>query len=361
MDRWLINEAQAMASGVDQALENFDTQKGGRLIAEFIDDLSNWYVRRTRRRFWDGDPSALATLHEAVEIVTLCMAPFTPFITERVWQDLFRETDSTAPESVHLAQWPRVEEVNSQLRDEMRIARRVTELGRAARAASSVKTRQPLSRALISAPGWENLDPHLVNEVAQELNVRDLMPLSQADGHLVDINVKPNFRTLGQRYGKQTPLVAEALVSMDPEFLVENTRLHGSTKLDVADLDSPAVIHLEDLVITESPKEGWAVASESGESVALDLEVTHELALAGLSRELIRSIQEARKTAGLDISDRVALIWSSVDPLMVETWESHGDEIAREVLATTILNSPELSAGIEVPHELNVQISLEKA
>jgi isoleucyl-tRNA synthetase len=361
MDRWLINEAHAMASGVDQALENFDTQKGGRLLAEFIDDLSNWYVRRTRRRFWDGDPAALATLHEAVYIVTLCMAPFTPFITERVWQDLFRETDPSAPESVHLAQWPLVEEVNTQLRTDMRLARRVTELGRAARSASSVKTRQPLSRALISAPGWENLDPHLMNEVAQELNVRHLMPLSQTDGHLVDISVKPNFRALGQRFGKQTPAVAQAIGAMDPESLVESIRSHGNIEINVEDVESPALIQREDLVITESPKEGWAVASESGESVALDLEVTHDLALAGLSRELIRSIQEARKTAGLDISDRITLTWLSDDPLMVETWAVHGSEIAHEVLATSVHCATEVPTGIEVSHDLNVQIFLAKA
>ena len=367
MDRWLINEAHAMASGVDQALESFDTQKGGRLIAEFIDDLSNWYVRRTRRRFWDGDPAALATLHEAVYMVTLCMAPFTPFITERVWQDLFRETDPKAPDSVHLAQWPVAAPVNNELRENMKLARRVTELGRAARSASSVKTRQPLSRALISAPGWESLDSHLIDEVAQELNVRELLPLSQADGHLVDISIKPNFRTLGQRFGKQTPLVADAVVALDPEIVVETIRLHGSMTLEINGLEingleNPPVISLDDLVVTESPKDGWAVASEAGESFALDLEVTHELALAGLSRELIRSIQEARKNAGLDISDRISLQWESKDPHIIQTWESHGAEIAHEVLATEVIRSADFEGGtgVQVANEMNIMMTLEK-
>ncbi len=167
----MLSEGARVARDVDDALDNFDTQRGGRILAEYIDDLSNWYVRRSRRRFWDGDESALATLHEALRIVTLCLAPYTPFIAERVWQDLFRATDDQAPISVHLASWPSLENatINDDLRDNMALVRRVVELGRAARATSSVKTRQPLSRALVSAPGWAQLPDELVAEVADEL------------------------------------------------------------------------------------------------------------------------------------------------------------------------------------------------
>lgn len=359
MDRWLINEAHALSSEVDHALETFDTQKGGRLIAEFIDNLSNWYVRRTRRRFWEGDPAALATLHEAVHVVTLCMAPFTPFITERVWQDLFRSTDTSAPESVHLASWPAPAPVDNTLRQHMDLARRITELGRSARAASSVKTRQPLGRALISAPGWDELDATLIDEVAQELNVRELLTLSTTDGHLVDISIKPNFRALGQRYGKQTPLIAEFLATQDPELLVDALRGQGSVTLDVPGFETAPVITADDLVITESPKEGWAVASEAGESVALDLEVTHELALAGIARELIRSIQEGRKNAGLDISDRIHLWWNSSDSDVIETWETHGDDIAAEVLAREVSREQVPGTATAISSELGVNLGLQ--
>lgn len=358
MDRWLINEAHALSIAVDQALEVFDTQKGGRLIAEFIDNLSNWYVRRTRRRFWEGDPAALATLHEAVRTVTLCMAPFTPFITERVWQDLFRETDSQATTSVHLAPWPVAQSVDHELRTHMDLARRITELGRSARAMSSVKTRQPLGRALISAPGWEDLDSSLVAEVAQELNVRNLMTLSNNDEHLVDITIKPNFRSLGQRFGKQTPELASALSALDPESVVAEIRANGSYTLNLPSISPEPVIYLEDLVVTETPREGWAVASESGESVALDLEVTHELALAGLAREIIRSLQEGRKNAGFDISDRISLWWSSSDPMIVETWKVHGAEIASEVLALEVSTNPSPASAIEVSSDLDAQFAI---
>jgi isoleucyl-tRNA synthetase len=358
MDRWLLNEAHALSIAVDQSLENFDTQKGGRLIAEFIDNLSNWYVRRTRRRFWDGDPAALATLHEAVRIVTLCMAPFTPFITERVWQDLFRSSDPAAPESVHLGQWPAAVPVDNELHDQMELARRITELGRSARATSSIKTRQPLGRALISATGWQELDASLIAEVAQELNVRELLTLSHADGHLVEISVKPNFRSLGQRYGKQTPQLAAAITQRDSEALVSELRASGSASIVVAGFESDPVITLEDLVITETPKEGWAVASESGESVALDLEITHELSLAGLSREIIRSLQEGRKNAGLDISDRITVWWISENPLIQETWAVHGVEIAAEVLATEVNNGDGSDDAFTVVTDLEATMSI---
>lgn len=359
MDRWLINQTHSLARGVDEALENFDTQRGGRLIAEFIDDLSNWYVRRTRRRFWDGDPAALATLHEAIKTVTLCMAPFTPFITERVWQDLFRETEPGAPESVHLASWPVAATVDSSLQDQMSLARRVTELGRSARATSAVKTRQPLGRALISAPGWASLNQELVTEVALELNVGELLTLGDSESDLVEVSLKPNFRSLGQRFGKDTPAVASAISTMDPAKVVSEIRNSGSISIDVPQLEITTLIGADDIIVTETPKEGWAVATEGGESVALDLAITHELTLAGLARELVRSVQEARKNAGLDISDRISLWWHSDDPLVTECMSTHGKEIATEVLATELINAPAPenahSAAVDIPVSLGLE------
>ena len=363
MDRWLLNEAHAMAQGVDQALENFDTQKGGRLLAEFIDNLSNWYVRRTRRRFWDGDPAALATLHEAVRIVTLCMAPFTPFITERVWQDIFRETEKSAPNSVHLAMWPDPMTVDSKLRQDMEIARRVTELGRSARAMSSVKTRQPLGRALISAPGWDHLDPELVTEVAEELNVRELLALSSSDSELVEVSLKPNFRTLGQRYGKQTPLVAGTISAQDHASLAAQLRANETISLTVEGLDQDqgiALITLADVVITETPKEGWAVASEAGDSVALDLEITPELARAGLARDIVRAVQEARKNAGFDISDRITLWWDSTESVFIETMSTHETDIAHEVLALEVTHGTGPADSFNVDNDLGASMKIAK-
>src|SRR3954454_8825485 len=221
LDRWALSEAHRLAVGVTEALEAFDTQRAGALIATYVDDLSNWYVRRSRRRFWDGDPAALATLHECLYVVTLLLAPLVPFITERVWQDLFRSTSDQLPESVHLAAWPRVDGalVDDDLSAGVALARRLVELGRPAGADAKVRTRQPLSRALVGTSAWSRLSDELRAEVAQELNVGAVEPLSAAGDHLVEYSAKGNFRALGRRFGKQTPRVAEAIASADAACL----------------------------------------------------------------------------------------------------------------------------------------------
>jgi len=334
LDRWVLSEAHRLAREVDAALEVFDTQRAGRLISAFVDDLSNWYVRRTRRRFWDGDPAALATLDEALRIVTLVMAPFTPFVTERVWQDMVRSVNPDAPPSVHLAAWPTVDEtvIDDTLAAQVALVRRVVELGRAARAASSVRTRQPLARALVSAPGWSGLPAELVAEVASELNVLDMASLSASEGDLVDVTAKANFRSLGKRYGKQVQEIAAAIAATDAAALAAGLRA-GNAQVTVAGIGAVDLAE-DDVVITETPREGWSVASGEGETVALDLELTDELRRLGVAREAVRLIQESRKSAGLEISDRIALRWQASDPMVAEAMREHGELIAGEVLAS---------------------------
>lgn len=340
MDRWLLSEAHRLARDVDAALEQFDTQRAGRLISAFVDDMSNWYVRRTRRRFWDGDPAALATLDEALRIVTLTMAPFTPFVTERVWQDMVRPGHPDAAPSVHLAAWPSVDPtiIDDQLGEQVALVRRIVELGRAARAASSVRTRQPLARALVSAPGWPALPADLVAEVASELNVVDMSSLSASEGNLVDVTAKANFRALGKRFGKQTPTVAEAIAAADAASLSAALR-DGDAMVDVPGMGAVS-ISSDDVIVIETPREGWSVASGEGETVALDLHLTPELRRLGTAREAIRLIQEARKNAGLDISDRIDLTWSSTDDAVAQALRDHGDQIAGEVLAISFAEGP---------------------
>ena len=355
IDRWVISEANQLARDVDLALEAFDTQRAGRLLSTFIDNLSNWYVRRSRRRFWDGDPAALATLHEALRTATLCLAPFTPFITERVWQDLFRSTDPSAPKSVHLATWPEVsaEAIDEQLGTDMALVRRIVELGRAARASSGVRTRQPLGRALVSATGWSELSAQLREQICEELNISTLESLDDGGAGLVDTSVKANFRSLGQRFGKQTPAVADAIAASDPAALLAEVRANGSTTLTVSELGDVSIAE-GDVVITETPREGWAVAADAGESIALDLTITDDLRRAGLAREIVRAIQEARKNSGLDVADRISVYWSSADEDVLATMSEHGEMIGAEVLAPNMVqvgaNWPETANYfVEVP------------
>ncbi|MGE3812546.1 MAG: isoleucine--tRNA ligase [Candidatus Nanopelagicales bacterium] len=336
LDRWALSEAHRLARDVDAALEAYDTQRAGRLLSAYVDDLSNWYVRRSRRRFWAGDPSALATLHECLYVVTLLMAPFTPFVTERVWQDLFAATSDELPDSVHLAAWPEVDGslVDDDLAAGMAAVRRLVELGRAARATSGVRTRQPLGRALVAAPGWDRLSDDLKAEVADELNVGTLVPLGDTEGHLVDVSVKANFRALGKRFGKGTPPVAQAIADADAAALVAALRAGTASVL----VDGETVALTEDeVVVTETPVEGWAVASDGGETVALDLEVTPELRRSGLARESVRLVQDARKSSGFAVSDRIALWWTASDADLAEALREHGAAVADEVLATSFV------------------------
>lgn len=362
IDRWVLSEAQRLAAGVDAALDVFDTQRAGRLLSTFIDDLSNWYVRRSRRRFWEGDPAALATLHEALRIATLCLAPFTPFITERVWQDLVRTTDPEAPTSVHLASWPEPvpDLIDVELGERMDLVRRLVELGRAARSSSGVRTRQPLGRALISGAGWATLPDDLREQVAEELNVGSLESLGDDSAGLVDVSVKANFRSLGKRFGKQTPLVAAAIGAADPVALVTTLRSGSPLVVEAGELGSVSIGD-DDVVVTETPREGWAVASDAGESVALDLHIDDALRLAGLAREIVRTLQEGRKNAGLEVSDRISVRWASDDPDLRAALADHGQLISSEVLAVTMVEGPAEHGDAVVETDLPISLALARA
>ncbi len=338
LDRWALAEASRLAAEVTAALDAFDTQRAGRLLAAFIDDLSNWYVRRSRRRFWDGDPAALHTLHECLRTVTLLMAPFTPFVTERVWQDLF----ATGPaDSVHLQDWPddSAALADPELAEQVALIRRLVELGRGARAEGRVRTRQPLGRALVSAPGWDRMPAELRDQLADELNVMSVVSLAggtddATTDELVHVSVKANFRSLGRRFGKGTQPVAAAISAADPVQLTAALRGTGSATVDVA--GAPETIGLDDVVITETPREGWAVATDAGETLALDLQLTPELIRRGLAREVVRLVQEGRKSAGLEVSDRIRL-WLSADSAeLAAALDEHSADIASEVLAVSI-------------------------
>ena len=337
LDRWALSEVYRLAREVDAALESFDTTRAGRLLTQYVDDLSNWYVRRSRRRFWAGDPAALATLHECLYVLTLLLAPFTPFITDAVWEWVFQPSSDQLPDSVHLARWPSVDSalVDDELAEQVALVRRLVEAGRAARASSGVRTRQPLSRALVSASGaagWASLPAELREQVAEELNVLSVDTLA-GDTELVDVTVKPNFRVLGKRFGARTKAVAAAIATADPVALAAAVRAGGPAEVVVD--GQPVSLSAEELLLTETPRTGWSVATEAGETVALDLTVTPELRRAGLAREVVRLVQEARKSAGLDISDRIQLSWTASGEI-AETLAEHGAGIAAEVLASSL-------------------------
>jgi isoleucyl-tRNA synthetase len=334
LERWALSELHRVTAEVGAALDDFDSARAGRALTAYIDDLSNWYVRRSRRRFWDGDPAALSTLHECLEVLTRLLAPFVPFLTEEVHERLIRDADPTVADSVHLRSWPEVDEslLDPQLAEQMALVRRLVELGRAARADASVKTRQPLARALVSAPGWSRLPDALREHVAEELNVRALDALDAA-GDLVDVTAKANYRALGKRFGQRTPDVAAAIAAADPAMLAAALRTGGTATVDVG--GEQVAIGPDDVVVSETPRAGWAVAAAGGETVALDLELTDDLRRAGAVREVIRLVQEARKAQGFDVSDRIELWWVAGDDTSTALAEGEST-LASEVLAVSV-------------------------
>jgi isoleucyl-tRNA synthetase len=276
-----------------------------------------------------------------------------PFIAEQTWQELIRVANPHVEISVHLTDFPvaNTSLINAELNKQVAMTRRVVELGRSARAESGVKIRQPLQRALISAQGWSTLPEEMKEQISDELNVLDLADIADADGDLVDVSIKANFKSLGAKYGKSVQEVAKLISAADAVWLVKTLRSQPSTK--IGDYE----ITLEDLVVTEVPKSGWMVASHDGESVALDLELTPELIASGNIREVIRAIQERRKSDGFDISDRITIKWNALDE-HITTIDSGAARISDEVLALSMERDASLAVS---DGELGLVFTLTKA
>ena len=289
--------------------------------------------------------------------LTLLLAPIVPFITENVWQELLRPVESSLPESVHLADFPvaKVSHIDSVLSSQVAQTRRIVELGRAARAESSLKIRQPLGRALIAAAGWNLLPKAMKDQIAEELNVVNIEDISQAHGDLVDVSVKANFRSLGGKYGAVVQEISTAIAEFQAAALVKEIRSNGSVSISTS--NGPCTISLEDLVITEQPKSGWTVASHDGESVALDLTLTPDLIASGQVREVIRFLQEARKMQGFEISDRILIDYN----LNADALSAIADAmkyIQNEVLALQMTHDSTLPLG---ENDLGLSAKLQKA
>ena len=361
LDRWIISELNTLTAGVDAAYAAYDSQDAGRLIAQFIDDLSNWYVRRSRRRFWDGDVAALNTLYRALKQLTLLMAPMVPFVTEHVWQELIRVAEPTEKLSVHLADFPVSipSEIDRPLSESVQLSRRLVELGRSARAESKIKIRQPLSRALVAANGWAVMDAEIRSHIADELNVLSLDDISAAGADLVSVSIKANFKSIGARYGGDVQPISQAIAKADAAALVASVRTSPTASLPYGE-GKNAEITLEDLVITETPKAGWTVASHAGESLALDLALTPELIEAGLVREVIRAIQEERKQAGFEISDRIHVTWSAPAQI-ADALTKNESVIAEEVLALGFSFVADKSDAKSQAREVELWLELTKA
>jgi isoleucyl-tRNA synthetase len=287
------------------------------------------------------------------------MAPFTPFITEQVWQHLFVVTTDSDTASVHLANWPAVDTrlINESLTNQMDIVRNVVELGRTARAESKVKNRQPLARALISSAAWQVLSNELREQIASELNVKQLAEVS-SEGDLVTWSAKGNFKQLGARFGARTQEIAQAIAAVNAARMVQDFAESGASKLQV----NNEVIELtrDDVILTETPSVGWSVAASDGITVALDLNLTPELVAEGLSREVIRLIQDTRKSSGFEVTDRIVVTYQA-QPEVDAAIEQNLTTISNEVLAKDFNKGEESRPATAVDEELGLTLWLTKA
>jgi isoleucyl-tRNA synthetase len=257
---------------------------------------------------------------------------------------------------VHLAAWPEYDEsvVDAELSASVALARRLVELGRAARADAKVRTRQPLSRALVASSAHGRLTEELLAEIAEELNVGAVEPLSSAGEGLVDFSAKGNFRALGKRFAKQTPVVAAAIASADAAALAQALEADGRAVVTVAGEDVEVLP--DEVIVSERPREGWSVVNEQGETVALDLELTPALVRAGLAREVVRLVQEARKSSGFEVSDRIVLTWTAGGDT-AEAMREHQALVADEVLAVEVHEAEQAPAGADAVRDEDLDLT----
>jgi isoleucyl-tRNA synthetase len=328
LDHWLLSRLQATVEVVRDRLEDFDATGAGRALGTFVEELSNWYVRRSRPLFWSGAPAAFATLRECLLTLAKLLAPFCPFLADEIYDNL-----DGSDASVHLCDFPTAGRRELELEEAMAVARETVRLGRAARAQAKVKLRQPLRAAVVVANGFErSAIERLAGLVRDELNVRELRFVSEAD-ELGQIEIKPNYRALGPRFGKHMPMVAAAVAGLEPSAAVAALRDGRPVAISVAGQDHE--LTAEDLLVSMRPLEGYEVEREGSHAVALELGIDAELQIEGWAREIVHAVQGARRDAGLEVTDRIVLSLSG-DEDLIGAARAHEGYIAGETLAVQV-------------------------
>jgi isoleucyl-tRNA synthetase len=342
LDRWILSRLQVVVQEVTDSLDNYDAAAATRVIEALVDDLSNWYVRRSRRRFWKSEQDedkdlAYWTLHQCLVTLVKVLAPMIPFVSEEMYQNLVRSVDPDAPESVHHCDFPTASEklVDAELMESMALAIKIASLGRSVRGQAGVKLRQPLSSAMVAGPfaGEGNPLGTLSEFVLEELNVKRLLFTDDA-ASLVTYVLKPNLRLLGPRFGARLPEVLKALAALDAEAWA--TKLQASQPA-VVTIDGEA-IHLssEEVSVEIKPREGYEVSREGDYLVAVDVTLTSDLIQEGLARELVRRIQNLRKDADFRIEDKIATYYEG-DAELTAVMDEYAEYISQETLSAEMI------------------------
>lgn len=335
LDRWIVSEMHQLIRSTTAALDAYEPQTAVREIDEFVGRLSNWYVRRSRRRFWksevDSDKiSAFATLHECLTTLVKLMAPFTPFMAEEIYQNIGR---SGGRESVHLEDWPAVDEslIDTRLGDATRLAVRLSGLGRAARSKAGIKVRQPVSRVAfkLRSPEERALLDQVADQVKDELNAKEIDVLQDVST-VANLEIKPNFQLLGPKYGRNVGHVVDAIARADPSEVFRAASANRPVTVGAHTLEP------QEVIASAADKDGFSVASEQGYSAAVTTEITLKLKREGQAREFVHQIQNMRRAAGFDIDDRIAAYYTG-DPNIDEVVAAHGEYIRQETLSDDLI------------------------
>jgi isoleucyl-tRNA synthetase len=334
LDRWALSRLQATVARVRERMDAYDCTAAGKAIADYVEELSNWYVRLSRRRFWEGDRAAFATLRHCLLETVAMLAPFIPFLADEIHRNLAAGATTTA-DSVHLRDFPEPDSAlaDADLEEAMAAVRLTVELGRAARAQAKAKVRQPLRRAVIVANEAERAAIEArADLVMAELNVKELDFVSDSS-ELASYEAKPNYRSLGPRFGKKMPQVAAAVAALDAAHVASVLAEGGEIGIAIDGTDHS--LGPDDVTLALQPLEGYEVEAEAGHAVALQLELDDELRREGLAREIVHAVQNARKDAGLEITDRIELSLAGDEDLLAAA-QAHQDYLATEVLATSV-------------------------
>ncbi len=341
MDRWIISKLNTLVKEVDDKLAHYDITAAALELEEFTDSLSNWYVRRNRERFWSQELTeekigAYFTLYHV--LVTLCQvaAPFVPFITDEIYQNLVTNLDQNAPQSVHLCLWPEVDEkaIDPELEQQMDLAYKIVKLGRSSRNAANIKNRQPLSKMLISV---SNLPDYYAEIVKEELNVKEV-ELGADMKDYVNFEIKPNLPVLGKEYGKYIPKIKEEIAKKNQMDLASKIKAGKTEYIEIE--ENQIALNAENLLVTMQGKEGFAFSGEGEMGVVLDTHITPELKEEGYLREILSKIQNMRKEKGFEVLDKINLYVADNEKL-IQLIKQNEETIKHDTLALNVIyNKP---------------------
>ena len=361
MDKWLLSKLNSAVKAVDENLENYRIPEAARALEEFVDEMSNWYVRRSRERFWakgmeQDKINAYMTLYTALVTICKAAAPMIPFMTEEIYRNLVCSIDASAPESIHLCDFPVVNEalIDAKLEEDMETVLEAVVLGRSCRNESNIKNRQPIGKMYVKAE--DDLSEFYLNIIRDELNVKEIEATDDVSA-LTNYNFKPQLKTLGRRFGKNINMVKEILAGLDGQAAMAQLKETGSLTITVD--GNEEALGEEDLLIEAVQMEGLVSATDHGVTVVLDTNLTPELLEEGFERELISKIQTMRKEADFEVMDHIRVGYRA-DEKVTAIFNKFGENIKAEVLANEIATT---LSGFEKEWNINgetVTLSVEK-